>query len=110
MGMLCLGVLFGSKILLWKWKRIPLVLRIFCYTDKAIVFALATLASYVLNKGLSTPIFAITKEVPAGLPAFHLPGLSLKVLSSLYPSIFFIVLVGLLEHIAITKKMGKFNN
>ncbi|KAL2918899.1 Sulfate permease 2 [Polyrhizophydium stewartii] len=77
------------------------------YAANAIVLIAIAIASWLYNRGASTPRIRVVGTVPSGLSYLHVP--TFPNLSTMLQATVTASVIGILEHIAVTKSFGRVN-
>ncbi|KAF9586687.1 hypothetical protein BGW38_009472 [Lunasporangiospora selenospora] len=108
-GLVGFFMLISIGLAVDRWGRGKFSVQLVKISRFFIVTVLATVASFAINKDLTTPRLSILKTVPSGLPPPQVPHVSSEIFSEIVPKLFAIALATILEHIAIAKAFARKN-
>ncbi|KAF9913750.1 hypothetical protein BX616_009656 [Lobosporangium transversale] len=115
-GLVGFFILVGIGLAVDRWGRGKFSIQMIKISRFFIVTVLATVASFLVNKGAPLdakgqiiPRISILKTVPSGLPHPAVPGITAEIFREIVPKLFAIALATILEHIAIAKAFARKN-
>ncbi|EKD17938.1 uncharacterized protein L3040_004479 [Drepanopeziza brunnea f. sp. 'multigermtubi'] len=107
-GIVGILMLVAMQVLGQRYGKRSKVMWIVSIGRNAITILLFTVISFVANRNIQTPIFALTGKIPAGLLPPRAPDMAL--VGRVFSPSLAVFLAAALEHIAIAKSFGRKNH